>query len=699
MHVKIKDISVVSDSEHDRRIKKLSPTTEVAANESCLHKLVEDQAQRTPRFTAVEFEDQSRTYSKLNGTANRIAKPLVQQGVRQGDIVALYFDRGISQILGILSVLRAGATFVPLDPDDPTLRKELMIEECGAKVLLTTSNHSRVFQKSLASKVLLPKAFEQVWSGGFRCRRAFTFKPRLYYVHEWQSISNLVQNSGVYGFKQGVRVMSSLAYTFDPFVVDVFGTLSNGATLVTGRKELVLGDIPKAIRTLRISVLHVTPSILAVVLVDDYSTLETVVVAGEALGKKLIEDWSGRVTLRNMYGPTESSFDCMSCHVTSPSLTGVIGRPLPNCHFYILDKQLRPTPVGVEGELYIGGIQLARGYLNHPELTAAAFIANPFVAGKRTYKTGDIALYRSDGNIEYCGLERRQRHADGPTIRELGRLIVDAMSQDSRAIMEAEDADADFLIEFLPIKRRHFGSETGFGSIDAMAEHYISLTKTAQPEGPYLIGGYSYGGSMALCMATKLAKRGEVVQHLILFDPIFIPSTERQSLKSTDWTQRSIDRISSNFPDIGDKWKNKLRTEIRKNLDSMFDFEPEHYDGPTTLVVPKDRSWYRSGSASDFDTGTDDHNGWDNRIKNLDMKVAAGSHDTMFTPTYVEVLAGVVKEIIAGIPGAVTCALKPDLALLSPGYLAEVGEKSITLSGGQRARVALAFTGYARADL
>ncbi|KIJ63457.1 polyketide synthetase [Hydnomerulius pinastri MD-312] len=888
-HVKIKDISVVSDSEHDRLIKELSSTTEVAVDESCLHKLVEAQAQRTPRFTAVEFEDQSLTYSELNGTANRIAKSLIQQGVRQGDIVALCFDRGISQILGILSVLKAGATFVPLDPDDPTLRKELMIEECGAKVLLTTSSHSRVFQKSLATKVLIAyiddpsyqKRLSRFGAEDFDVEglspsslayimftSGSTGKPKGVMI-EHRSISNLVQSSGVYGFKQGVRVMSSLAYTFDPFVVDVFGTLSHGATLVTGRKELVLGDISKAIRTLRISVLHVTPSILAVVPVDDYPTLETVVVAGEALGKKLIEDWSGCVTLRNMYGPTEASVDCTSCHVISPSLTGVIGRPLPNCRIYILDKQLRPTPIGVEGELYIGGIQLARGYLNQPELTAAAFIANPFVAGERVYKTGDIALYRSDGNIEYCGRADRQIKLRGqrielceiedtiakypsvqrtaviirtvqdapaivafvefksglqaqleeqkealkvfvaerlprfmypslvailpslpasrsgkidrnalkqmdlatfspdldadmgspssdvevelmaifskilkvlngsfgvahdlfavglnslmavqaagiisktfnvhiglnniylrPTIRELGNLIVDAMGQDSRAIMEAEDADSDFLIEFLPIKKKgvhprlfivhditgmatpfmrlgafmpnemyaigdkHFGSPTGFGTIESMADHYISLIKTVQPEGPYIICGYSYGGSVALCIATKLTKAGETVQHLVLFDPIYIPASERQSLKSTDWTQRSIDRISSNFPDIGEKWKTKLRTEIRKNLDSMFDFEPEHYDGPTTLVVPKDRSWYRSGHASDFDTGADDHNGWDYRIKNLDIKVASGRHDTMFAPAHVKVLAEVMKEILPAAVGAPEPAPKKSL--------------------------------------
>ncbi|KAH7890103.1 putative nonribosomal peptide synthetase [Phlebopus sp. FC_14] len=882
--LKIKDISAVSASEHDRLIKELSSDAEVVVNETCLHKLFEEQCKKTPRFAALEFEEESLTYAELNGRANRVAKSLLQQGVRYGDVVALCFERGISQIVGVLAVLKAGGVFVPLDPDDPTLRKELMVEECGAKVLLTTSNQSRAFQKSLASKILIAYIDDPSYQ-----KRLNRFSPEdfdidglslssLAYVMftsgstgkpkgvmiEHRSIANLVQNSAVYGFKQGVRTMSSLAYTFDPFIVDVFGSLSHGATLVTGRKELVLGDIPKALRTLRINVLHVTPSILAVVPPEDYPTLETVVVAGEALGKKLIEDWSGRVTLRNMYGPTEASVDCTSCHVTSSSLTGVIGRPLPNCRIYILDKQLRPTPIGVEGDLYIGGIQLARGYLNQPDLTAAAFIPNPFVPGERIYKTGDIALYRSDGNIEYCGRADRQIKLRGqrielgeiedtitkfpsvqrsavvirvvqdtpaivafvefkssvqeqledekealkvfvaerlprfmypsliavlpqlptsrsgkidrnslksmdlaaftpdlnadmgspssdvevelmaifsktlkvqngsfgvahdlfavglnslmavqaagvisktfnvhiglnhiylrPTIRELGNLIVDAMGQDSRAIMEAEDTDADFLIEFLPIKKKgiqprlfivhditgmatpfmrlgafmpnemyaigdkHFGSPTGFGTIEAMADHYISLIKSVQPEGPYIVCGYSYGGSVALCMASKLTKAGETVQHLVLFDPIFIPSSERQSLKSTDWTQRSIDRISSNFPDIGEKWKTKLRTEIRKNLDSMFDYEPEHYDGPTTLVVPKDRSWYRSGHASDFDTGADNHNGWDYRVKNLDMKIASGSHDTMFAPAHVKVLAGVMKEILGSLPGATPVA-------------------------------------------
>ncbi|EIW85668.1 amino acid adenylation [Coniophora puteana RWD-64-598 SS2] len=438
---KIAEISAVSDAEHDRILKELSSNADFAVSETCLHHLFETQVKKTPRFTAVEFEDQSLTYLELNKRANQIAKSLIQQDIKQGDIIAVCFDRGVHQIAGILAVLKAGCTYVPLDPDDPTLRKELMVEECGAKVLISTTNHSRDFQKSLASKVLvsdhycllmIPRlsrfdAADFAVEGLTPSSLAYvmftsgsTGKPKGVMI-EHRAISNLIQNSQVYGYQQGARVLSSLAYTFDPFVADVFGTLTNGATLVTGRKELVLGDIPKALRSLRISVLHVTPSILAVVPPDDYPCLDTVVVAGEALGKKVIEDWAPRVNFRNMYGPTEASVDCISVHVTSAALTGVIGRPMANCRIYILDKQLRPTPIGVEGELHIGGIQLARGYLNQPELTEQAFIPNPFVPGERLYKTGDIALYRTDGNIEYCGRADRQIKLRGQRI-ELGEV-------------------------------------------------------------------------------------------------------------------------------------------------------------------------------------------------------------------------------------------------------------------------------------
>ncbi|KAH7909125.1 putative nonribosomal peptide synthetase [Hygrophoropsis aurantiaca] len=893
--IKIGDISVVTGDEHERLVKELSSTSCASVMEILLHRLVEEQVKKTPHLTAVEFENESLTYAELNAKANRIARSLVEKGVRHGDIVALCFDRGIDQILAVLSVLKAGGTFVPLGPEDPTFRKELVVKECGALVLLSTSHHLHEFQKSpglknsilyiddpgyqerlthvsgenLVVEGLTPSSLAYVMftSGS-------TGKPKGVMI-EHRSISNYVQNSAVYGFREGVRVLSSLAYTFDPFIVDVFGVLSHGATLVTGRKELVLGDIPRAIRTLAISVLHVTPSILAIVPVENYPSLQNIVVIGEALSKKLIEDWSGRVTLMNTYGPTETTVACCSCHVTSASLTGVVGRPLPNCRAYILDQLLRPTPIGVEGELYIGGIQVARGYLNQPDLTAMAFLENPFVSGERIYKTGDIALYRPDGNIEYRGRADRQIKIRGqrieleeienvittfpsvqrsavlictvhdtpsivafvelraetqegenledekkalktyvseclprfmhpsviallpvlptsqagkidrsalkkmdlaafapneagdfvepqndveielmsifakvlraeigsfgvthdlfavglnslkvvqaagmisktlnfhislnnvylrPTVRELGNLVLDFKRQDSVTIMEGEDTDTDSMIELLPVKKKgvglnlffihdasgmarpfmslgaflpnamyaigdkHFGSSPGFGTIEAMADHYISLMKSVQPKGPYVICGYSYGGSVALCIATKLTKAGEKVSHLVLFDSIYIPASERQHLKSTDWTRRPMERITSEYSDVGEKGMAKLQAEIRKNLDSMLYYEPEPYDGLTTLVVPNDRSWYRSFPSA----GSDDHNGWDHCIKHLDVKVAAGSHHTMFSSSHVKALAAVMKDLLASLPGTCPLVLSRVLVLTADGVI------------------------------
>ena len=256
--------------------------------------------------------------------------------------------------------------------------------------------------------------------------------------------------------------------------------------------------------------------------------------------------------------------------------------------------------------------------------------------------------------------------------------------------MATEDSDNDLLIEFLPIKKgvlprmfivhditgmvtpfmrlgaylpnemwalgdKHFGSANGCTTIEEMADHYVTLIRSVQSRGPYLIAGYSMGGLVALVIARKLKNAGEIITHLIIFDTIFIPTHERHRLKSSDRTARAIDRITQNFPKVGERWKTKLSVEIRKNSDAMWELDPPYYDGPTTLVVPKDRVWYRSGHASDFDTGLDDLNGWEHRISNLAMKVSPGRHDTMFTPAHVKGLAQVLKGIFTEFSAAGVC--------------------------------------------
>ncbi|KAG6329840.1 hypothetical protein ID866_9249 [Astraeus odoratus] len=247
----------------------------------------------------------------ISWVKNRRRRLLISlpSSVLHGNVVALCFSRGISRILVILAVS-------PLEPGRPTLRKEPMVEECGAKII---SIDDPLYLKRIAKYSADSLDVKELSSSGLACI--------------------------ITGIQPGARVMSSLTSTLDPFIIDVFGVLSQGATLVNGCKAY-----------------HVKPWILAIVPVDENATLHTVVVA-EFLGKKIIEDWYGRVTSHNMYGPTEAFVDCTSYHVTRPAITGVIGRLRPASQLPHLHS-LKPTPICIVGDLYIGGIKLARGYLN-----------------------------------------------------------------------------------------------------------------------------------------------------------------------------------------------------------------------------------------------------------------------------------------------------------------------------------------------
>ncbi|KAF9219105.1 putative nonribosomal peptide synthetase [Gyrodon lividus] len=863
--VRIRDVCTVDDSQRNRLLNDFVGESKVVVGEGCLHHLFEQQVVRTPSLAAVEFEDESLTYQELNTRANALAQIIIDAGVRPGDVVAVRFDRGIHQILAIMSVLKSGASFVPLDPDEPSLRKRGIVENCGARILLTTSDQSLedcgtvqvvCVDKLEYEKPNNPVATDTAVQPTNSTNIAYimftsgsTGKPKGVVV-EHHSISNLIRNSQVYGFREGARVLSSLSYTFDPFIVDMFGTLAKGGTLVTGRKEMVLGNIPVALRDLRINVLHVTPSILSTVPVASYPHLETVVVAGEELTKKLIDDWAGRVTFRNMYGPTEASVDCISCQVTPSSIAGDIGRPLPNNRVYVLDNHLRPAPVGIEGHLYVGGIQLARGYLNQPELTARVFIANPFVPGERIYKTGDIALFRPDGTIQYRGREDRQIKLRGqrveltavedvvsrclivrrcavmihtvhssqilvafvefreaelgntadtiqvmksfvkgsiprfmvpsifvplpvlptstsgkinrkallelnieahipdatdefvlpqsslesevlsvfssilgtsssdlgvtvdlfnagmtslmavqaagallntfgvhvslrdiharPTIRELADLIGNTKPHDSLT-----QGNKTEVLEVLPIKQAgteptvffihdvtgiatsfdrlapflqnklyaiqdcHLGSTDGFPSIDGMAAHYVQLLRSIQPYGPYIICGHSFGGLVALCMASQLLRAGEQVKHLILLDSIYVPSEVRHLLKSSDWKHIFISRFFANAEGLLEHWMHKLEVEISRNMDLMLDYDPEYYPGSVALVVPDDRSWYLTGGVTMGTTQLADDNGWQRRVGKVAIRATAGRHDTLLSEANAGRLAQVLHDILS----------------------------------------------------
>jgi thioesterase domain-containing protein len=199
---------------------------------------------------------------------------------------------------------------------------------------------------------------------------------------------------------------------------------------------------------------------------------------------------------------------------------------------------------------------------------------------------------------------------------------------------------------FLPnqicaIGDRQYGTSNGPSSIDSMAEHYISIIRAIQPHGPFVISGYSFGGIVALSIASKLANAGETVIRLILFDTYFVSGVrELESSYSFEWAQRVIDAVVAHFPPMSQEQEQELRVEIWKNTRLMSHHDPEFYDGPTTLVTPEDHSWYTGNAPL--------HVEWRQRLSNLDLKVSAGRHDTMFAAKHVETLAITLKDILSG---------------------------------------------------
>jgi thioesterase domain-containing protein len=208
------------------------------------------------------------------------------------------------------------------------------------------------------------------------------------------------------------------------------------------------------------------------------------------------------------------------------------------------------------------------------------------------------------------------------------------------------------LAPFLPnelyaIQDRHIGSTEGFPSVDAMADHYLELVRSVQPSGPYILCGHSFGGLVALSMATQLLRAGEHVEHLILLDSVYVPSEVRYLLKSEGWKQVFINRFLANFEDVTSDWMHMLEVRISQNMDLTVGYDPEDYPGSVTLVVPEDRSWYLTGGATMGASPLTDDNGWQRWVGKVVIKVTAGRHDTMLSEANAGRLAQVLNDILS----------------------------------------------------
>ena len=420
--------------------------------DKCIHQLVEEQAERTPDAIAVVFENQQLTYAQLNNRANQLAHYLRSLGVETEVIVGLCVERSLEMIVALIGILKAGGAYLPLDPEYPQARLQFMLFDSQIPLLLTQHslidklpNHQaqtlfleEIFgktaqpsQDNLTAKVTPSNLANVIYTSGS------TGKPKGVIV-EHKGLCNLAQAQiETLGVHPSSRVLQFASFSFDACISEILMALAAGATLYLGTKEALMPGLPLMERLRDHAITHITlpPSALAVLPWENLPLLQTIIVAGEACSPELVKKWSQGRNFFNGYGPTEGSVCATIAKCTPFDEKITIGRPLPNVQVYILDPHLQPVPIGVAGELHIGGAGLARGYLNRPELTAEKFISNPFVSldppltpldkrgeqPSKLYKTGDLARYLPDGQIEYLGRIDNQVKVRGFRI-ELGEI-------------------------------------------------------------------------------------------------------------------------------------------------------------------------------------------------------------------------------------------------------------------------------------
>nr|WP_275580603.1 amino acid adenylation domain-containing protein [Herpetosiphon giganteus] len=439
---KLSQLAMLTPNEQTQIIKDWNPSSQAYPDQQLFQQLFEAQVAKTPTAIALIGEDQALSYHELNQRANQLAYRLQAQGIGPESVVGICCDRSLVMVVGLLAILKAGAAYLPLDPAYPSERLAWMLND--SKLGLVLSQH-HVLEKVSALKqsgvTILDLATicdgsepaDNCSSTVQPANLAYliytsgsTGQPKAVMVSH-QGLTNLVtaQIAG-FGVTEQSRVLQFASLSFDAAISEIGMALLAGASLVLmPAGGLAAGtDVLGFIRQHSVSVATLPPSLLAVLPADQTPSLTTLITAGEASSSELVQRWAVDRRLINAYGPTEITV-CASLTDLEPTLTTTppIGRPLANLQIYLLDQHQQIVPIGVIGEIYVGGVGVARGYRNRPDLTAERFVPDQFSAtpGQRLYRTGDLGRYRADGQIEFIGRIDQQIKLRGHRI-ELGEI-------------------------------------------------------------------------------------------------------------------------------------------------------------------------------------------------------------------------------------------------------------------------------------
>jgi amino acid adenylation domain-containing protein len=451
---RIADLPLLSAAERHQLLWEWNDTFADYPKNQCIHQLFEEQVEQTPDAIALVFPNikletpdpqpanpqpstpTQLTYRELNNRSNQLAHHLQKLGVGKEVLVGICLERSVEMIVGLLAILKAGGAYVPLDPSYPSERLSFMLEDAQVPVLLTQQHLVERFGSHKSTVVCLDTDWEAIARASEENLTSSVTSDNLAYVIytsgstgkpkgvavPHKAVNRLVFNTNYIQLDPSDKIAQVSNTSFDAATFEIWGALLHGAKLVGISRDVTLSphDFALQLRQQDITVLFLTTALFQQIARDvphAFESLRYLLFGGEAVDprwvKKVLKKGSPQ-QLVHVYGPTEnttfSSFYWVQ-DIPEAATSIPIGRPITNTQIYLLNEQLQPVPIGVAGELYIGGDGLARGYLNRPELTAERFIPNPFLGtsladvqpGTRLYKTGDLARYQPDGNIEFLG--------------------------------------------------------------------------------------------------------------------------------------------------------------------------------------------------------------------------------------------------------------------------------------------------------
>ena len=445
---RLSEYTMLTKDEQQGLLINWNDTSKEYASHLCIHQLFESQVEKTPDAIAVRFEDEQLTYRELNAQANQLACYLRGLGVQTDELVGIAMERSVKMIVGLFGILKAGASYLPLDPSYPKERIAAILQDAQPQILLTEQQMLGKLPEYVGKiicidsdwRLIREKSQENPSQQSASENLAYTIytsgstgKPKGVMIEHHSLVNFTEWAKGEYAIRPGDRILQFASFSFDASAEEIYPCLTSGATLIL-RNETMLTSISTFLETCRnwaVTILdlptafwHEMVEMLGADKLALPPSLRLIIIGGERVLPERLAKWhkavGERVRLVNTYGPTETTIVATMADVTAIAESegfpdAPIGRAIQNVQTYILNRFLHPMPVGVPGELYIGGLGLARGYINQPELTSKSFITNPFFMDEkeRLYKSGDLVRFLPDGQIEFFGRVDNQVKING----------------------------------------------------------------------------------------------------------------------------------------------------------------------------------------------------------------------------------------------------------------------------------------------